>query len=121
MILADTSVWVNHFRSADSQLARMLVEEDVGLHPFVLGEIAAGNLRDRTRVLNYLSCLPQSAIAEEAEVHHLLQSERLWGTGLGWVDLHILAAVRLRGWRLYSADRAMNRIAAQLGISRVAG
>lgn len=119
MILADTSVWVDHFRAGDAELARMLSEEDVGLHPFVLGELAAGSLRQRSHVLHYLGSLPQVPIAQESEVHHFLESQRLWGWGLGWVDLHILAAVKLAGWSLYTADRAMNRAAARLGITCV--
>ena len=121
MILADTSVWVNHFRKAAAPLNRMLLEEDVGIHPFVLGEIAAGNLRDRPKVLGWLATLPQLGIAEESEVHHLLESRRLWGSGLGWVDLHILASVKLSDWTLYSADGGMNRAATRLRIPRVNG
>ena len=117
MIVADTSVWVNHFRRGDAELARMLTEEEVGLHPFVMGEIAAGNLKHRAETLGYLACLPRIAVAQEDEVHHLLESQRLWGLGLGWVDFHILAAAKLGGWSLYSADRAMNGAAIRLGIS----
>ena len=120
-MLVDTSVWVNHFRAGDDRLTRMLVEEEVGLHAFVLGEVAAGNLRERSRVLSYLRCLPQPAMADESEVHHLLESRRLWGSGLGWVDLHILASTKLGGWGMYSADSGMNRAAVRLGIACVGG
>jgi predicted nucleic acid-binding protein len=117
VILADTSVWVNHFRHGDAELARLLAGDDVGLHPFVLGEIAAGTLRQRARVLADLACLPQLAIAQGSEVHHLLESRELWGLGLGWVDLHLLAAAKLAAWHLYTADRAMNGAAARLAIT----
>ena len=117
MTLVDTSVWVNHFRHSDAELARMLAEEEIALHPFVIGEIAAGNLKHRNEVLGYFSFLPQVGIAEENEVHHLLDSRRLWGAGFGWVDLHILAAAKLSGCRIYTADRAMNEIAARLDIA----
>jgi len=119
MILADTSVWVNHLRRADHDLARMLQAESVGLHPFILGELAAGNLRNRARVLSYFTSLPELAIAPENEVHYLLQSRRLWGSGLGWIDLHILTATKLSGWDLYTADHAMNEAAVRLQIRRV--
>lgn len=116
MILADTFVWVDHFRRKDAELARLLLEEEVGVHPFVLGELAAGNLHKRADVLGFLALLPQTAVAEEREVHHLLDAGQLWGTGLGWVDLHLLAAARLTGWRLYSANRALNAAAARVGV-----
>lgn len=117
MILVDTSVWVNHFRRSDAELARMLVEEEVAVHPFVIGEIAAGNLKHRTEVLDSFALLPRVAVVEENEVHHLLDSRRLWGAGLGWVDLHILAAAKLSGCRIHTADRAMNEIAVRLDVA----
>jgi predicted nucleic acid-binding protein len=114
--LADTSVWVNHFRRGDAKLARLLTEEEAGLHPFVIGELAAGNLVDRAATLSYLTSLPLAPVALESEVHYLLESRRLWGAGLGWVDLHLLASASLAGWRLLTADRAMADAAARLGI-----
>ena len=114
MILADTSIWVNHFRRGDAQLARLLTEDEIGLHPFVLGEIAAGTLRHRARVLADLACLPQLAVVEEREVHHLLESRQLWSLGLGWVDLHLLAAALLARWNLLTVDHAMKHAAARL-------
>ncbi|HEY1239674.1 MAG TPA: PIN domain-containing protein [Bryobacteraceae bacterium] len=119
MILADTSVWVNHLRRGDHALARLLQAENIGLHPFIFGELAAGNLRNRERVLAYFASLPQLPIAPENEVHHLLASRRLWGSGLGWIDLHILTAAKLSGWRLYTADHAMNEAAGRLEIQCV--
>lgn len=116
MILADTSVWVNHLRRGDRNLARMLEAESIGLHPFIFGEIAAGNLRNRQRVLSYFASLPQLPIAPENEVHHLLELRRLWGSGLGWIDLHILTATKLSGWHLYTADRAMQEAGVRLEI-----
>ena len=121
MILIDTSIWVNHLRRGDPHLAEMLLAEEAGTHPFVIGEIAAGNLRRRVQNLADLSRLPQAPMAQEDEVHHLLDSRRLWGAGLGWIDLHILASAKLSGWPLYSADRALNAAAARLEIGHVRG
>jgi len=115
--LADTSVWVNHLHHGDPELVRLLLAEEIGLHPFVLGELAAGNLPRRSRTLADLACLPQAPVAEEREVHHLLEAHRLWGTGLGWIDLHLLASAKLSGWPLYTADRALNAAAARLEIA----
>ena len=83
MTLVDTSVWVNHFRRTDATLMRLLADNLVTLHPFVLGEIAAGHLRNRSQTLGDLGFLRRAPLAQEAEVHILLESHRLWGTGLG--------------------------------------
>ena len=117
MTLVDTSVWANHFRSAQPDLIRLLEEGDVGMHPFVIGELAAGSLKNRAATLADFAALPQASIASEAEVHHLLESRRLWGTGLGWIDLHLLTSAMLAGWQLFTADRAMLKAAETLGLA----
>jgi predicted nucleic acid-binding protein len=115
--LVDTSVWVNHLRHGDARLAQLLTDNGAGLHPFVQGEIAAGNLKNRAATLGYLALLPQAAIAPEGEVHRLLESRRLWGTGLGWVDLHVLASAMISAWNLYTVDRRMKEAAEAMGIA----
>jgi predicted nucleic acid-binding protein len=117
MILVDTSIWVNHFRQADAVLAQLLTDAAAGVHPFIVGELACGNLKNRAVTLGDLARLLQTPIASEAEIHHLLESSRLWGKGLGWVDLHLLAAAKLAGWGLFTADRALRRAASAMGIS----
>jgi predicted nucleic acid-binding protein len=117
MILVDTSVWVNHFRSADAALTQMLDDGVAATHPFVLGELAAANLKSRTATLGYFQALPQASIASEAEVHHFLRAHRLWGLGLGWVDLHLLASATMSRWKLFTADRAMKNAAMKLKLS----
>jgi predicted nucleic acid-binding protein len=119
VILVDTSIWIAHFRRTDVRLVQTLHNGDAGLHRFILGEIAAGNLRDRARTLADLALLPRVSPAQESEVHHLLESRRLWGAGLGWVDLHILASAILSSWALYTADRAMHAAAARLNIELI--
>jgi hypothetical protein len=114
--LVDTSVWVDHFRRGDPCLARLLADGEVALHQFVMGEIAAGNLKNRAETLDDLGCLPRAPVAEEGEVRHLLETRRLWGRGLGWIDLHLLASAALAGLDLLTADRAMAEAAHLLGI-----
>jgi predicted nucleic acid-binding protein len=118
MTLVDTSVWANHFRSPQSLLVQLLNDGLAGTHPFVIGEIAAGNVRNRAATLADLAALPQARVASDTEVHHLLEVHRLWGTGLGWVDLHLLASAALSGWTLLTADRAMHRTAQALRLDR---
>ena len=116
MTLVDTSVWIDHFRRSNAVLMRLLDDEEVAVHPFVIGEIAVGNLKNRAETLADLSLLPQMPMVEEHEVRHLLESRRLWGRGLGWVDLHLLASATLAGLGLLTADRAMAEAASLLGI-----
>ena len=108
---------MNHFRQADAALAQLLTDAAAGVHPFIVGELACGNLKNRAVTLGDLARLPQTPIASEAEIHHLLESSRLWGKGLGWVDLHLLAAAKLAGWGFFTADRALRRAASAMGIS----
>jgi predicted nucleic acid-binding protein len=115
--LVDTSVWVNHLRQGDARLAQLLTDGEAGLHPFVLGEIAAGNLKNRRATLGYFALLPQAPLSAESDVHLLLESRRLWGTGLGWVDLHVLASAKISGWSLYTVDRRMKEAAEVIGIA----
>jgi predicted nucleic acid-binding protein len=116
MTLVDTSIWIDHFRLPDARLAQLLTTESAGVHPFVLGELAAGNLPKRQSTLTDLGQLPRVPAAQESDVHHLLESHRLWGLGLGWVDLHILAAALVSGCNLLTADHAMMAAATRLGI-----
>jgi predicted nucleic acid-binding protein len=107
MILVDTSVWIDHFRTADATLIALLEEGIAATHPFVIGELAAGNLKSRAQTLAYFRALPLSPLAGETEVLHFLESHRLWGLGLGWVDLHLLTSATIAGWKLLTTDRAL--------------
>ena len=118
MTLVDTSVWVNHFRRPEAALVQLLADGMAGIHPYVIGELACGNLRDREGTLRLLGALPRANVASEAEVHRLLESCRLWGTGLGWVDLHLLTAAAVAGWRLMTADAVLEKAARKVGIAR---
>jgi predicted nucleic acid-binding protein len=118
MILIDTSVWVDHLRAGDSALGALLVGGDVLGHPFVTGELALGNLRQRDLVLNALRELPQTTVAADEEVLHFIDRHALFGLGIGYVDAHLLAAVRLTaGTKLWTRDRCLQRVATQLGLA----
>jgi predicted nucleic acid-binding protein len=116
VILVDTSVWVDHLRAGDEILARLLDAGRVLGHPFVTGEIALGALRQRDLVLGALRELPQAILASDEEVLHFIDRHALFGHGIGYVDAHLLAAVRLTaGASLWTRDRRLQRVAAQLG------
>lgn len=118
MILVDTSVWIGHLRNGNEQLATLLDAGMVLAHPFILGEVALGNLRQRQFVLSALSDLPQADLASDAEVLQLIDRDALVGRSIGYVDAHLLAAVRLTaGAELWTSDRRLHDVAAELGLA----
>jgi predicted nucleic acid-binding protein len=118
VILVDTSVWIEHLRSASAILAELLDDGEVLGHPFVLGELALGNLHQREDVLRMLRRLPQAATASEREVLQLIDRQVLFGRGIGYVDAHLLAAARLtNGSKLWTRDRRLQAVATQLGLA----
>ncbi len=117
MVLADTSVWIKHFRQGEPALADYLGEGVVLMHPFVAGELACGNLKNRAAILSDLRALPQAIVASDAEVLQLIEERRLWGRGLGWIDLHLVAAALLAGCGLWTLDKRLARAARELGLS----
>lgn len=118
MILVDTSVWVDHLRAGNEQLSALLDDGEVLGHPFVLGELALGNLRQRNIVLRGLRDLPQAIVASDEEVLRLIGGQTLFGRGIGYVDAHLLAAARLSaGARLWTYDRRLQKVAAQLSLA----
>ena len=117
MILVDTSVWVGHLREGDEHLRELLRDEQVLCHPFVVGELACGNLVNRREILALLSALPQARVAEHGDVMHLLESEMLHGRGLGWVDVHLLASAMLTRCTLWTLDKTLKQSARVLHIS----
>lgn len=118
MILVDTSVWVDHLRAGDAELAALLNGSGVLMHPFVLGELACGNLRNRTEVLALLKDLPRAAVATDEEVLFFIERHALMGRGVGYVDAHLLAAVTLgSGTRLWTRDKRLRPVADALALA----
>lgn len=117
MILVDTSVWIDHLRVGDSALINLLNASQVLVHPFIIGELACGNLKHRTAVLTLLQDLPAAPMASDDEVLFFIETHRLMGRGIGYVDAHLLSAVSLvdaaRLWtrdkRLYTIAKSLNR------------
>ncbi|MEQ1865824.1 MAG: type II toxin-antitoxin system VapC family toxin [Micropepsaceae bacterium] len=118
MILVDTSIWVDHLRASDQALADLLDAGKVLTHPFVIGEISLGNLTRRAPVLSALSNLPKAVTATDAEVLKFVDAHQLFGLGIGYIDVHLLAAVRLTGGaELWTRDKRLHSIAAELGLA----
>jgi len=116
MILVDTSVWIDHLRRGNDRLRELLEEGEVLSHPFVLGELACGNLKNRDEILELLASLPEAGIAEQHEVLHVIARHRLPGRGVGWVDAHLLTAALLNRSRLWTLDKPLAKAARSLKI-----
>lgn len=121
MILVDTSVWINHFRVSDSRLGALLQDDGVLAHPWVIGELALGQLSQRAEILGLLQNLPQASVATDAEVLNLIESRHLFGLGIGYVDAHLLAATMLTaGAGLWTRDKRLAAVAAEFGLTEPA-
>jgi predicted nucleic acid-binding protein len=117
VILVDTSIWIDHFRASSLALVRLLGEGGVLSHPFVIGELALGNLRDRISVLEALRQMPQATTAADDEVLGFIETHSLHGLGIGYIDAHLLASARLTpGSRLWTRDQRLAAVAGRLGL-----
>lgn len=117
MILVDTSVWIEHLRATDETLVVLLNADLVGIHPWITGELACGNLGNRRRVLELLDALPQLTPASEAEVRHFIERRSLMGRGVGYIDVHLLAACAIHDTSLWTRDKRLRGIAMELGLA----
>ena len=112
--LVDTSVWVDHLRNGNRQLVLMLDEGAVCCHPFVVGELACGSLRNRDELLGLLRALPEAPIVEHDEVLHFIAKRHLAGRGLGWVDVHLLASALLAQCDVWTLDRGLAAVVREM-------
>jgi predicted nucleic acid-binding protein len=118
VILVDSSVWIDHIRAADERLRHFLAHGAVLAHPFVIGEVALGHMRDREAILRMLRRLPSSCVARDDEVAFLIEREKLFGLGIGYVDAHLLASTRLsKGALLWTRDKRLAGIAERLSLA----
>ncbi len=116
MILVDTSIWVSHFRKGDHHLQELLVDEQVLCHPFIIGELACGDLKNRKEIISLLKALPGTITAEIGEILEFIEHQKLVGVGIGLVDVHLLASALLTKALLWTADRSLRAAAARLNI-----
>lgn len=117
MILADTSVWIEHFRSGNKELQRALNGGRIVIHPWIVAELALGCLRDRTKTLATFDLLPQLRVAQLSELRHLIEARRLYNIGIGLTDAHLIASVLISPpTLLWTSDRRLRKLAEGLGI-----
>jgi predicted nucleic acid-binding protein len=118
VILADTSVWIVHLRHGSDELKHALEACEVFCHSHVVGELACGNFRNRDNILEFLRALPAATIATDDEVLACIERNHLYGTGLGYTDVHLLASAMLTPTRLWTLDAALGREARRLHLAR---
>lgn len=116
MVLVDTSVWVEHFRSGNIGLQDLLNGGDVACHLFIIGELACGNLSNRTEILSLLRALPLAQHAEHEEVLHFIEAHKLMGKGLGYVDMHLIASAILSKVPIWTLDKSLKDVSSRLGL-----
>ena len=116
MVLVDTSIWVAHLRQGNTQLETLLNEGTVVCHPFIIGELACGAMKNRVQILSLLQSLPMAETAEHSEVLQFIEHNRLAGKGLGYIDVNLLASAVLTGVPLWTLDRKLQQSSAKLRI-----
>lgn len=116
MVLVDTSVWVEHLRRGESRLASLLGTAEVLCHPFIVGELACGNLSSRREILGLLAPLPSLRKASDDEVLLFIDRNRMQGKGLGLIDMHLLTSCALAGQPIWTLDRKLGKAAAEVGV-----
>jgi predicted nucleic acid-binding protein len=118
LILADTSVWIDHFRSEDKALQQALHQRQIVIHPFVIAELALGSLKDRARTLRLLDSLPQARVVLMTELRHMIETRNLYSLGIGFTDAHLLASAFLDApTLLWTRDKQLQKAAQTLGVA----
>jgi hypothetical protein len=117
VILVDTSLWIDHLRVASEPMSSLLDNNLVCTHAWIIGELACGNLGNRQEILGLLQALPQLTPASESEALHFIEAHRLMGRGIGYIDAHLLAATAIHAAHIWTRDKRLNEIAAELGLA----
>ena len=118
MILADTSIWIDHLRSGNKEMRKHLNQGHIVIHPFTIAELALGSLQQRTKTLALLDLLPQVRVAQLSEVRLTIEARRLYSLGIGLTDAHLIAAVFINtSTVLWTKDKRLRKAAEALGIN----
>lgn len=117
MVIVDTSVWTIHLRHGHNHLRELLNDTQVMCHDFIVGELACGNLRNRREILDLLEALPRIPLLSQKEILYFIEHHSLMGTGIGFVDMHLLASAQLSGIPLWTLDKSLQRVSAKLSLA----
>jgi predicted nucleic acid-binding protein len=118
MTIVDTSVWIDHLRKGNPIVKKLLNNSEVLIHPFIIGELACGNLKNRPEILRLLDELPKAVVAENAEVLQFVERKHLFGLGIGWIDVHLLASVMLSRSTMLTYDKSLEKAYKKLGVAK---
>ena len=118
MILVDTSIWIDHLNKSDDDLIVLLNSGRVCIHPFIIGELSCGNIKNRSEILTLLKALPHVDTALENEVFILIENKKLFGIGLGYIDVHLLASALIHNVKLWTRDKNLKKVAHKLQVHK---
>ena len=116
MILVDTSIWIDHLINSNDELIQLLNSNRVCIHPFIIGELSCGNISNRSEILTLLKALPRAEPALEDEIFTFIEYKKLYGIGLGFIDVHLLASALIHNVKLWTQDKTLRKVAKQLNI-----
>jgi hypothetical protein len=117
MVLVDTSIWIDHFKKGNASLEKLLLDIKVICHPFIIDELACGNLKNREEIISLLHSLPMAPTLDHDEILYFIESKKLMGLGIGLIDVHLLASAHLAHAPLWTIDKKLLHAADALGIS----
>lgn len=117
MVLVDTSIWIDHFRNSNEELEELLIVGQVCIHPFVVGELSCGNISNRKEILTLLRALPKIDTVLDEEIFMLIEDKKLYGKGLGFIDVHLLASAIIHHVTIWTGDKHLRKISKEFGIN----
>ncbi|HOT47112.1 MAG TPA: PIN domain-containing protein [Spirochaetota bacterium] len=117
MVLVDTSIWIEHFRRSHPRLEELLNNTDVAIHPFIIGELACGTMKNREEILNLLQTLDSSPEISLQELLRFIEMNKLQGKGIGFIDINLLASSLLSDCKLWTKDKKLHDVAQKMGIA----
>ena len=118
MIIIDTSVWIDHIRQPEVEVELLLKRDQALVHPFVIGEPALGNMKRHDEIINALLHMRQAAVAQTDDVLTIIKRHALSGSGIGYVDAHLLASAAMAaGTRIFTRDKRLAKVATALDLA----
>jgi len=117
VVLVDTSVWVKHLRENDHTLAELLEQGEVACHPFIIGELACGGIKNRHEIIGLLNDLPATVLIDHDEIMEFVEYRKLMNRGIGYVDVHLLASALISDTLLWTLDKALRKVGSELSIA----
>ncbi len=121
LILVDTSVWIRHLREGDKDLSLLLENGLVACHPFIIGELACGGMKNRNEIINLLNALPSTHLLEHDEIMEFIEIRKIMNQGIGYVDIHILGSAIISETLLWTLNKSLRKVSNELSMEYIAG